>query len=90
MKHLNKIASAFCAAVLGMLALTSCEGGDLYKMSAPDWIAEKVDSIKQANTPEELEGMMDDLVKLIFLHRSGRWVKLMSFLQILSGTQSLH
>ena len=60
MKHLNKIASAFCAAALGMLALTSCEGGELYKMDAPDWIAEKVDSIKQANTPEELEGMMDD------------------------------
>ena len=60
MKHLNKIASAFCAATLGMLALTSCEGGDLYKMDAPDWIAEKVDSIKQANTPEELVGMMDD------------------------------
>ena len=60
MKHLNKIASAFCAAALGMLALTSCEGGDLYKMDAPDWIAGKVDSIKQANTPEELVGMMDD------------------------------
>ena len=60
MKHLNKIASAFCAAALGMLALTSCEGGDLYKMDAPDWIAEKVDSIKQANTPEELVGMIDD------------------------------
>lgn len=60
MKHLNKIASAFCAAALGMLALTSCEGGELYKMDAPDWIAAKVDSIKQANTPEELEGMMDD------------------------------
>ena len=60
MKRLNKIASAFCAAALGMLALTSCEGGDLYKMDAPDWIAEKVDSIKQANTPEELVGMMDD------------------------------
>lgn len=60
MKHLNKIASAFCAAALGMLALTSCEGGDLYKMDAPDWIVEKVDSIKQANTPEELVGMMDD------------------------------
>ena len=60
MKHLNKIASAFCASALGMLALTSCEGGDLYKMDAPDWIAEKVDSIKQANTPEELVGMMDD------------------------------
>ena len=60
MKHLNKIASAFCAAALGMLALTSCEGGDLYKMDAPDWIAAKVDSIKQANTPEELVGMVDD------------------------------
>ena len=60
MKHLNKIASAFCAAALGMLALTSCEGGELYKMDAPDWIAEKVDSIKHANTPEELVGMMDD------------------------------
>lgn len=60
MKHLNKIASAFCAAALGMLALTSCEGGELYKMDAPDWISAKVDSIKQANTPEELVGMMDD------------------------------
>jgi hypothetical protein len=29
-------------------------------MDAPDWIAGKVDSIKQANTPEELVGMMDD------------------------------
>ncbi len=60
MKHLNKIASAFCAAALGMLALTSCEGGELYKVNAPDWVAAKVDSIKQANTPEELVGMMDD------------------------------
>ena len=42
MKHLNKIASAFCAAALGMLALTSCEGGDLYKVNAPDWVAAKV------------------------------------------------
>ena len=60
MKHLNKIASAFCAAALGMLALTSCEGGDLYKMDAPDWSAEQVDSIKQANTSEVLVGMIDD------------------------------
>lgn len=60
MKHLNKIASALCAAALGMLALTSCEGGELYSLDAPDWIAAKADSIKQANTPEELVGMMDD------------------------------
>ena len=64
MKRLNKIASAFCAAALGVLALTSCEGGDLYSVNAPDWIAEKVDSIKQANTPEELVGMMDDYYQI--------------------------
>ena len=60
MKHLNKIASAFCAAALGMLALTSCEGGELYKVNAPDWVAAKVDSIAEANKPEELVGMMDE------------------------------
>ena len=60
MKRLNKIASAFCAAALGVLALTSCEGGELYNVDAPDWISAKVDSIKKANTPEELVGMMDD------------------------------
>ena len=43
-----------------MLALTSCEGGELYNVDAPDWISAKVDSIKKANTPEELVGMMDD------------------------------
>ena len=64
MKRLNKIASAFCAAALGMLALTSCEGGDLYSVNAPDWIAEKVDSIREANTPEELVGMMDDYYQI--------------------------
>ena len=40
MKYLNKIATACCAAALGMLTLTSCEGGDLYKINAPDWLAE--------------------------------------------------
>lgn len=64
MKRLNKIASAFCAAALGVLALTSCEGGDLYSVNAPDWIAAKVDSIKEANTPEELVGMMDDYYQI--------------------------
>ena len=64
MKRLNKIASVFCAAALGVLALTSCEGGDLYSVNAPDWIAEKVDSIREANTPEELVGMMDDYYQI--------------------------
>ena len=60
MKYLNKLASVFFIVTVGMLSLTSCEGGELYNVNAPDWAAAKADSIKQANTPEELVGMKDD------------------------------
>ena len=73
MKYLNKIATAFCAAALGMLALTSCEGGDLYKVNAPDWVAAKVDSIAEANKPEELVGMMDDYYTIGATDYSSPW-----------------
>ena len=46
MKYLNKIATFLCSATLGMLAMTSCEGGDLYGVDSPDWIQEKIDSIE--------------------------------------------
>jgi len=88
MKHLNKIASAFCAAALGMLALTSCEGGDLYKMDAPDWIAAKVDSIKQANTPEELVVMMDDYYTVGATdYSNGFWSAFSKYYVIPDGTK---
>ena len=45
MKYLNKIASVFCAAAMGLTALTSCEGADLYGLNAPDWLSGTVDSI---------------------------------------------
>lgn len=63
MRHLNKIASVFCAAGLGLLALTGCEGADLYNMDTPDWISEKIDSINRANQSQEevLEGMQEDV-----------------------------
>ncbi len=61
MKYLNKIASAFSVACLGLLMLTSCEGGELYSLSAPDWISAKVDSIADTKKPEELKGMMEDV-----------------------------
>lgn len=64
MKHLNKMASFFGAAAFGLLALTNCEGGELYSVDAPDWIAEKVDSINNAK-PEpdnsEIEGLEEDV-----------------------------
>ena len=39
--------------------MTSCEGGDLYKIDSPDWIAAKIDSIENSKTTDEevLEGM---------------------------------
>lgn len=63
MKNLNKLASAFCLAVLGLLALTGCEGGEIYNVNAPDWISQKIDSIENSKTSEEevLEGMQEDV-----------------------------
>ena len=45
MKHLNKLASVFCVAAMGLTALTGCEGSDMFSVNAPDWISEKADSI---------------------------------------------
>ncbi len=62
MRHLNKLASVFCGAALGLMSLTGCEGGDLYDLNSPDWLA---DAIAEANAnkggEEELVGMMEDV-----------------------------
>ena len=57
MKYLNKIVSGrllhtvvCCGAALLLMALTRCEGSELYSVNAPDWIAAKVDSIKNSQT----------------------------------------
>lgn len=49
MKHLNKLASVFSVAAMGLTALTGCEGSDLFSVNGPDWISEKADSIANAN-----------------------------------------
>lgn len=48
MKHLNNIIISACFALLAMVAMTSCEGSDLYRVGAPDWTSEKADSIAAA------------------------------------------
>ena len=73
MRHLNKIASVFSTAALGLLLLTSCEGGDLYSVDAPDWISGKADSIAAANQPQELEGMMEDVYTIGATDYSTGW-----------------
>ena len=45
MRILNKLVYACCSIAFGLMALPSCEGGELYDVNAPDWISEKVDSI---------------------------------------------
>lgn len=60
---------------LGFLALTSCEGGEIYEVNAPDWISEKVDSIANANkgTEEVLEGMEEDVYTIGNSDYSSGW-----------------
>ena len=89
MRHLNKIATAFCAAALGIMTLTSCEGGDLYNVDAPDWISAKADSIansKQSDVPEEIEGLHEDVYtvgKTDFT--TGWWAVFSKYYQIPEG-----
>ena len=88
MRHLNKIASVFCAAALGMMALTSCEGGDLYNINGPDWLSSKVDSIRNANQggEEELVGMMEDVYTIGATdYSTGWWAQFSKYYQIPQG-----
>ena len=88
MRHLNKIASVFCAAALGMMALTSCEGGDLYNVFGPDWLSSKVDSIRNANQggEEELVGMMEDVYTIGATdYSTGWWAQFSKYYQIPQG-----
>ena len=62
----NKLATVLCSAALGLLALTSCEGGDLFGINSPDWLSSKADSIaaekaKNQGGDEIIEGMQEDV-----------------------------
>ena len=88
MRYLNKLASVFCAMALGTLAMTSCEGGDLYSIGSPDWISEKVDSIANSkqDEPTELEGMEEDVYTVGATDfSSGWWAVFSKYYQIPDG-----
>ena len=86
MKYLNKIATSACFAALGMLMLTGCEGAELYSIGSPDWISEKVDSIRNANQgggEEELVGMEEDVYTVGATDfSSGWWQQFSKYYQI--------
>ena len=53
MKLLYQLACSFCALAMGMVSLTSCEGSEMYSVNTPNWVADKIDSIKNAKSGEE-------------------------------------
>ncbi len=86
MKRTNKFATVCCAAALGLLSLTGCEGGDLYSVDAPDWISAKADSIAAANVPEELVGMNEDVYTIGATdYTTGWWAQFSKYYQIPDG-----
>lgn len=64
MKYLNKLASVFFIAALGVMTLTSCEGSDLFKVNAPDWLSEMGGEEDEPEPEEELVGQMEDVYNI--------------------------
>jgi hypothetical protein len=64
----NKLATVLCSAAMGLVALTSCEGGDLYSINGPDWMSAKIDSIaaskNQGGDEQEIEGLHEDVYNI--------------------------
>ena len=90
MKYFNKLATVFCSTALGLMALTSCEGGDLYSIDSPDWLSDRISEIaaeKQNNqSDEEIEGMEEDVYTVGATdYSTGWWAVFSKYYQIPEG-----
>ena len=78
----------YCLLVIGT---TSCEGGDLYNVDAPDWISAKADSIaaekaKNQSGNEEIEGLEEDVYTVGATdYSTGWWAAFSKYYQIPEG-----
>lgn len=87
----NKIATVFCAAALGLMSLTSCEGGDLFSIDSPDWLSSKADSIaaekaKNQGGDDVIEGLQEDVYTVGNTdYTSGWWAVFSKYYQIPEG-----
>jgi len=86
----NKIATVICSAALGLLSLTSCEGGDLFSINAPDWLSSKADSIaaEKANNQGDdvIEGLEEDVYTIGATdYSTGWWAQFSKYYQIPEG-----
>jgi hypothetical protein len=87
----NKLASVLCSAALGLMALTSCEGGDLFSINSPDWLSSKADSIaaekaKNQGGDDVIEGMEEDVYTIGATdYSTGWWAQFSKYYQIPEG-----
>ena len=87
----NKLATVLCSAALGLLALTSCEGGDLFGINSPDWLSSKADSIaaekaKNQGGDEIIEGMQEDVYTIGATdYSTGWWAQFSKYYQVSEG-----
>ena len=79
---------SYCLLVIGT---TSCEGGDLYSVDAPDWISAKADSIAQAKAQNQGgEDVIEDLQEDVYTvgatdYTTGWWAAFSKYYQIPEG-----
>ena len=90
MRHLNKITTAFCVAALGLLSLTSCEGGDLFGINSPDWLTSRADSIAAARAANQgsdvIEGLEEDVYTIGATdYTTGWWAVFSKYYQVPEG-----
>ena len=73
------------------MALTSCEGGDLFGINSPDWLSSKADSIaaekaKNQGGDEIIEGMQEDVYTIGATDFStGWWAQFSKYYQVREG-----
>ena len=73
MRHLNKLAATFCAAVIGLLMLTGCEGGELYTINSPSWLQDRIDSIANSGKGESYIDVTPEPAELGAADNSTAW-----------------
>ena len=90
-KYNKVVAGVFSYLLLltSYLFLTSCEGGDLYNVDSPDWLSQKVDSIKNAKgngDPDDIDGLEEDVYTIGATDFStGWWAAFSKYYQIPEG-----
>ena len=86
----KKISTIACSFALGVFAMTSCEGSDMYSIGSPDWLADSIAAAKGAGggEEEELIGMQEDVYTVGATDFStGWWSQFSKYYQIPDGAK---